>query len=236
MLDSPPLSDVAMDSCASVLGRIEGWAGEHISGEVAVFATGLTPYILDIKSVADADEVRVTTLVIAVIFLIVAILVRCVSGDRDDCGNAACVFVTLGVTEWFFVAVMGEQGIDWKVKLFAFVILVAVGQDYNIFLVTASFRKTSPTSCRSPSRRPSHPPVGSSAVAGDHGRDTRVIGGDRSAFLSGVGHGLRLGRARRYVSGQTDPRASRASCDPRSSPTQPRKLRNFARAVHVLTR
>ena len=137
MLDSPPLSDVAMDSCASVLERIEGWAGEHISGEVAVFATGLTPYILDIKSVADADEVRVTTLVIAVIFLIVAILVRDVFLAIVMIAATLLVFfVTLGVTEWFFVAVMGEQGIDWKVKLFAFVILVAVGQDYNIFLVT----------------------------------------------------------------------------------------------------
>ncbi len=137
MLDSPPLSDAAMDSCASVLQQIESWAGEHLSDDVGVFATGLTPYILDIKSVADADEVRVTALVIIVIFLIVAYLVRdLILAIVMIAATLLVFFVTLGVTEWFFVTMMGQSGIDWKVKLFAFVILVAVGQDYNIFLVT----------------------------------------------------------------------------------------------------
>ncbi len=137
MLDAPPLSDAAMTSCASVLGDIEEWAQRGSSGNMQVFATGLTPYILDIKSVADKDEVRVTGLVIAIIFLIVVFLVRdLLLAIVMIAATLLVYFVTLGVTEWFFVSVMGQGGIDWKVKLFAFVILVAVGQDYNIFLVT----------------------------------------------------------------------------------------------------
>ena len=44
----------------------------------------------------------------------------------------------LGVTFLIFAWLQGEgfTGLDWKVPIFLFTILVAVGEDYNIFLVT----------------------------------------------------------------------------------------------------
>lgn len=47
-------------------------------------------------------------------------------------------FVTLGVTfSVFYLAdPAGFSGLDWKVPMFLFTILVAVGQDYNIYFVT----------------------------------------------------------------------------------------------------
>ena len=41
----------------------------------------------------------------------------------------------LGATHLLFVTVLGAAGIDWKVPYFLFVLLVAVGVDYNVFLM-----------------------------------------------------------------------------------------------------
>jgi RND superfamily putative drug exporter len=47
-------------------------------------------------------------------------------------------FVTLGVTFAFYYLKDpdGFGGLDWKVPMFLFTILIAIGEDYNIFLMT----------------------------------------------------------------------------------------------------
>lgn len=47
-------------------------------------------------------------------------------------------FATLGFTFIIFKLTQGDafNGLDWKVPMFLFTILIAVGEDYNIFLMT----------------------------------------------------------------------------------------------------
>jgi RND superfamily putative drug exporter len=43
---------------------------------------------------------------------------------------------SLALTHLVFVNMLGAQGLDWKVPYFLFVLVVAVGVDYNIFLMS----------------------------------------------------------------------------------------------------
>lgn len=135
--DAPALSKRAMHTCESVLRAAREWATQQLSEDAEVRATGLTPYILNVRDVADADHQRVVVLVIVAILIIVSLLLRHVGFAVLILGGTLLAYLTtMGLVALFFEHVMGSSGIDWKVRLFSFVILVAVGQDYGIYVVT----------------------------------------------------------------------------------------------------
>jgi len=112
---------------------------EAQSDEMALFVIGSTASIRDLKTVTDADQVNVDVLVLAGVFLILVILLR---KPGISLYLIVSVFfsylVTLGVTIalFYFLDPTGFSGLDWKVPMFLFTILIAVGEDYNIFLMT----------------------------------------------------------------------------------------------------
>lgn len=110
-----------------------GWAGAE------VYLAGTTPSIVDLRTVTQADHRRIQLAVIAAVFLVLVAVIRRVF----LCGYLIATvmlsyYATLGLTLVFFRWLYGEDylGLDWKLPFFLFVILVAVGQDYNVYLVT----------------------------------------------------------------------------------------------------
>jgi RND superfamily putative drug exporter len=43
---------------------------------------------------------------------------------------------TLGITTWIFTAILHQSGMIYMLPIFIFIVLVALGADYNIFLVS----------------------------------------------------------------------------------------------------
>lgn len=133
----PPLSDPAMDLCSRVTRSMEAWAGDNVAGDVRLHAVGLTPYILNIKAISDADQQRIMIGVAVAIAVVVLIWVRRLGLTLIMVIATLVLYLaTLAVTDWTFRIWLDGQALDWKVKLFLFVIMMAVGQDYNIFLVS----------------------------------------------------------------------------------------------------
>ena len=70
------------------------------------------------------------------VFLVLILTLR----DPLTCLNLIATMVltyafSVGATHLVFVTILGGAGIDWKVPYFLFVLLVAVGVDYNVFLM-----------------------------------------------------------------------------------------------------
>lgn len=100
---------------------------------------GATASLYDLKSVASRDRVNVNALVVLGVFTILVILLRNVAHSLYLILTVLLsYFTTLGLTFAVFRIWEGEafQGLNWTVPMFLFTVLVAVGADYNIFLVT----------------------------------------------------------------------------------------------------
>jgi putative drug exporter of the RND superfamily len=70
------------------------------------------------------------------VFLVLLLSMR----DPLSCLNLVVTMIltyafALGATHLLFVSCLGAPGLDWKVPYFLFVLLVAVGVDYNVFLM-----------------------------------------------------------------------------------------------------
>ncbi|MCZ9882874.1 MMPL family transporter [Arthrobacter sp. B2a2-09] len=98
---------------------------------------GTTATAADTNASAQSDLWRIIPIVLAVILLVLMALLRAVLAPLLLIGTVVLSYAAaLGVSAWVFNHVFGFPGADASVPLFGFVFLVALGVDYNIFLMT----------------------------------------------------------------------------------------------------
>ena len=98
---------------------------------------GQTASQLDVNEASVHDRNLIIPVVLAVIFLVLIVLLRALAAPLILIGTVVLsYFATLGVCALLFNHVFQFAGADTSFPLFAFVFLVALGVDYNIFLMT----------------------------------------------------------------------------------------------------
>ena len=102
-----------------------------------VVLAGPSSTIADIKEVARRDfRVAAAAVLAAVYVILLVVLRRPVLGLFLIGGTVLSFMTALGVADLVFVGLLGAPGLDWKIKFFLLVLLVAVGVDYNIYVCT----------------------------------------------------------------------------------------------------
>jgi RND superfamily putative drug exporter len=100
-------------------------------------AGGGTAILLDTQRASDHDNKVIIPVVLAVVLLILALLLRALVAPVMLVATVVLSFGTaLGISSLVFNQVLGFGGADTSLPLFVFVFLVALGIDYNIFLMT----------------------------------------------------------------------------------------------------
>ena len=98
---------------------------------------GTTAVNLDIKRAATHDRNLIIPLILLVVFLILALLLRAIVAPVVLIATVVLsFFAALGVSALVFTHLFHFGGADTSFPLFVFVFLVALGIDYNIFLMT----------------------------------------------------------------------------------------------------
>ncbi|MEU4824389.1 MMPL family transporter [Actinomadura citrea] len=97
---------------------------------------GTTATYLDIKRASSRDNKVIIPIVLAVVLLILIALLRAVVAPLLMMGTVVLSFLaSLGACAVIFEHVFGFEGTDSGFPLLAFIFLVALGVDYNIFLM-----------------------------------------------------------------------------------------------------
>ena len=102
-----------------------------------VLVGGVTAIALDTNVTAQSDLVKIIPIVLAVILVILMLLLRAILAPVLLIASVVVSYAAaLGVSAFVFNDVLRFPGADAAVPLFGFVFLVALGVDYNIFLMT----------------------------------------------------------------------------------------------------
>ncbi|MFP4053552.1 MAG: MMPL family transporter [Phycisphaerae bacterium] len=134
VLGVSPLTHEAMHLVEELRPKLQARLDEAAPQSELLLA-GPTAEMIDVRDVTRRDMWVISSLTLGTIFLMVLLLLRdwLLSGFMVV-ATLISYFTTLGLTYWVVTIVLGQAGLDWKVQIFLFVVMVAVGQDYNIFL------------------------------------------------------------------------------------------------------
>ena len=124
-------SDAAKDTVERLRTRVHA-----VSGADALVG-GYTAQQYDTQQTAARDRTVIVPIVLAVILLILMLLLRSLLVPVLLVATVGLNFLaTLGVSALVFQHLLGFSGTDASVPLYGFVFLVALGVDYNIFLMS----------------------------------------------------------------------------------------------------
>ena len=130
-LEAAPDSAAAfetIDRAREALGGLDG-ADALVGGSTAINH--------DVQDASAADNRLIIPIVLVAVLLILGVLLRSIMAPVILLGTVVLSFgAALGISALVFRHVLGFEGADSSFPLFAFVFLVALGIDYNIFLMT----------------------------------------------------------------------------------------------------
>jgi RND superfamily putative drug exporter len=136
VIDPEPYSTEAFDLIEPIRDAAHGAADGTLVG-------GASAVEFDVREAAAWDSAVIPPIVLVVVFLILALLLRAIVAPLVLIGTVILSFLAaLGVGYFAFDVIFDFPGSDPSLPLFAFVFLVALGVDYNIFLVARAREET----------------------------------------------------------------------------------------------
>ena len=130
-LTSAPDSTAAFDTIDRVRDAV------HAVDGADALVGGNTAVNKDVQEASAADNRLIIPIILVVVLLVLGVLLRSIAAPLMLLVTVVLSFAAaIGISALVFRHVFGFEGADSSFPLFAFVFLVALGIDYNIFLMT----------------------------------------------------------------------------------------------------
>ncbi|MCY8205671.1 MMPL family transporter [Bacillus sp. N12A5] len=136
VLDSNPYSEQAI----TTINHIKKAVANEVDGtpleDAQIVYGGVTSMNADLKELSTTDFSRTMVIMIIGLFIVLTILFRSMIMPIYMIASLLLTYYTsISITELIFVNGLGNAGVSWAVPFFSFVILIALGVDYSIFLL-----------------------------------------------------------------------------------------------------
>ena len=134
----------AMDEVVTLRDKLRDRLDEEVEPlRTRVLVAGPNAESADIRALTRSDQVQSWFVIPIGVFVVLLVALR----DPMACLNLVATMLltylfALGATHFLFITCLGSEGLDWKVPYFLFVLLVAVGVDYNVFLMARLHEET----------------------------------------------------------------------------------------------
>jgi RND superfamily putative drug exporter len=129
VLDAPSGSDASRDTIEAMRDAVAPFDDTHVTGTEAT--------AIDQGESAQRDRMLILPLILVLVLGALLLLLRSVVAPLLLVATVLATYAaSMGVSWWLFTGPLGFEALDSGVPLLAFLFLVALGVDYNIFLVT----------------------------------------------------------------------------------------------------
>lgn len=136
VLEENPYSNEAMAQIPELKKAVERAVKDTKLENAHIAFGGVSSMNADLDTMSGEDFSRTVILMLVGITIILFFLFRSLIMPLYIIGSLIVTYYTaLAVNEMIFVNLLGYSGISWAVPFFAFVILIALGVDYSIFLM-----------------------------------------------------------------------------------------------------
>ena len=135
VLADDPYSPAAFETIGRIRAVTEGVGRSGPAADVLV--GGSTAEEFDLRDAIDEDFLRVAVLTVLGVLVVLTLLLRSLVAPLYLVGTVLLSYLcTMGLSSWWFQTVLGQAGLNYFLPLMVFVLLVALGSDYNIFLMS----------------------------------------------------------------------------------------------------
>lgn len=131
-----PYSLEAIHAVAGIHDAIANTVANTEYADVHYGIGGITGAFADLEQISNADYSRTMMLMLIGITLVLIVLLRSIIMPIYLVISLLITYFTsMAIAELIFGAALGMDGIGWAIPFFSFVILLALGVDYSIFLM-----------------------------------------------------------------------------------------------------
>ncbi|MBM7580446.1 MMPL family transporter [Jeotgalibacillus terrae] len=136
ILSDDPYSPAAIETVERIEETVQRTITDTPLEQSELAISGVSSINRDLNNISTSDFSQTVTIMLISLFVILAIIFRSVIMPLYMIGSLLLTYFTsVAIAELIFVNGFGYDGISWAVPFFGFVMLVALGVDYSIFLL-----------------------------------------------------------------------------------------------------